>query len=167
MICPKLLITIHFHGFLYLYESTWYIKNLGAHNSNIYMRREGRWVFSFCSWKLDIETLRNLLIVFHQDNSRIKTSHTCLFITPGLEFLLILSLSLFLISSITGRDKVHLYYFPHSRCPEQSHAKLWYECSRFTLNLKFYPWFYFYVLGWPKISFVFFCKMALVVLSCL
>lgn len=72
------------------------------------MRIEDRWIFSFCHWKTDLETLRNLLIVFHQDSSRTKKPDNCLFIRTWLE----LFISFLKTLSITDKVKVHLWPSP-------------------------------------------------------
>ena len=61
-------------------------------------------IFSFCSWKTDLEILRNVLIVFHQDSNRTEDPHSCLFIQPCLELFVLF----FKISNITDVVKVHL-----------------------------------------------------------
>ena len=42
-------------------------------------------MFSFYSWKTDLEILRNVLIVFHQGSNRTEDPHSCLFTQPCLE----------------------------------------------------------------------------------
>ena len=46
-------------------------------------------MFSFYSRKTDLEILRNLLIVFHQDSNRTEGSHSCLFTWPCLELFIL------------------------------------------------------------------------------
>ena len=46
-------------------------------------------IFLFYSWKTDLEILRNLLIVFHQDSNRTEDSHSCLFTRPCLELFIL------------------------------------------------------------------------------